>query len=479
MKDAPTSVKKTVSFSASAPVPPMPGAGMSVLHDPAWHLAALFAVAIALGGGGVGAGMANLVVQLAAILVMALHPRAFTHFFLRRPNGLTALVALSVLLVLVQLVPLPSVLWSALPGRDLVSASFARAGIDGASWFPLSLDRGRTLTSLMGTLLPVTVIVIGSVLPRERLNWLAGVVALQGVGAMIYGVMALLAPQDGVLNAAITPTVRRMGATFADWNAAALFFNSCLLMLIGVLQPRTKAPSNLTWLMLRAASAILLLVGIFLTQSRSGVALLAVPLALLVLLILRRQRPQGQGAEENVRPRRIFQPMLVLFVLAGMAIGLMAVSSSTRLSATFDRFATADDGKRAEMREDALTTAKHYWPIGAGMGSFDEVFQVDESLEYLSPHIAGRAHMDYYELAIEAGAPGLLLLACWVAWCFAATWQAYRQADLLALAGTCIIACCALQSIVSFPMRSQTILAVAAFAIVLLVRASSDQRRPS
>lgn len=447
---------------------------MSALRDPAWHLAALFAVAIALGGGGVGAGMANLVVQLAAILVMALHPRAFSRFFLRRPDWLSALVCLSVLLVLLQLVPLPPSLWSALPGRDLVSASFEKAGIAKTAWFPLTVDRGRTLTSLVGTLLPVTVIVVGSVLPRERLHWLACVVALLGAAAMIYGVLALLAPATAAVDVTGASAMRRMGATFADWNAAALFFDACLLLLVGLLRPGSQASATPVSLMLRAASAVLLLVGVFLTQSRSGTALLAIPLALLVLLGLRRKSSEG-----DLRTARLSQAVMAFFLLAGLVVSVMAMAGNSRLSASFDRFTTGGDGKRAEMREDALVAAKHYWPVGAGMGTFDEVFEVDESLEYLSPRPAGRAHMDYYELAIEAGVAGLALLAGWFAWVLAATWQALRRADWLALAGAGAIACFAMQSIVSFPLRSQTMLAMAALAVVLLARALHARQRAS
>ena len=102
------------------------------------------------------------------------------------------------------------------------------------------------------------------------------------------------------------------------------------------------------------------------------------------------------------------------------------------------------------------------------MGTFDEVFQVDESLEYVSSRTAGRAHMDYYELAIEAGAAGLLLAALWLVWTGFASWTALRRLDWMALAGTGIVICIAAQSVLSFPLRNQTMLAIVALAITLL-----------
>lgn len=441
--------------------------GITLLRDPAWHLAILFAAAIALGGGGVGAGLANLAVQLAALLVMAVHRRAFVLFFLHRPGVLAVLVGFSVLLPLVQLVPLPPALWSSLPGRDMVEASLEAAG--GQGWFPVSLDSARTLTSAVGLLVPLVIVVVGSVLPPERLRWLTGVVVSLGVASMIFGVLDLLGLQSGG-----GVKMGRLSGAFADWNAGALFFDACLLLIVCL--PRAKL-SPLP-LLLCIGSAILLLTGVFLTQSRSGTALLTVPLVLLVMRVFWRENSRDNPSLRlPIRSLRAF--LVVVLATLSLILGMLAFSGHSRLAATFDRFAVAGDGKRAEMREDTLAAVHHYWPIGAGMGTFDEVFQVDESLEYLSPRRAGRAHMDYYELAVEAGIAGVLILLAWFAWILFASWKALRRPDWMALAGAGVLACCAAQSALSFPLRNQTMLAMAALAIVLLHGTMRRDRGPA
>jgi O-antigen ligase len=129
------------------------------------------------------------------------------------------------------------------------------------------------------------------------------------------------------------------------------------------------------------------------------------------------------------------------------------------------------DGMRAEMREDARFVAARYWPVGAGMGNFDEVFQVDESLEYVSPRRAGRAHMDYLELAIEAGVAGALLAAGWLGWALMGGWRSLRRRGAWpARAATLGVFSIAAQSLLAFPLRSQAMLCVAALAIVLVAR---------
>jgi len=412
-----------------------------------------------MGGSGVGAGIANLIVELAALSVIALHPKAFVLFFLRQPRTLSVLVALSVLLPLVQLIPLPPVLWQSLPGRDMVVASLDLAG--GQGWYPVSLDQARTLTAFLGTLLPLTIIVVGSVLSLDRLRWLAQAIVAMGVIAMLYGTLQVIGPEG------LRAVNSRMSATFADWNAAAIFFGGCLLLVIA-LDPRKSflGITLPTTIVLSVGVSCLLLTGVLLTQSRTGIILLAAPMALLGLRCIK-SRLAGSGNAAKVRPYPGWAPVGAA-VLMGLGLASIMLPGNTRLAVIIDRFEAGNDGKRVEMRADALSAVQHYWFVGAGMGTFDEVFQVDESLEYLSPRRAGRAHMDYYELAIEAGLPGLLLAAAWLIWVAVAFWKALRVNNWIALAGAGFLACCALQSLLSFPLRNQTMLAMAGFAVVLL-----------
>lgn len=448
-----------------------------IAHDPSWHLAALLIIAVTFGGGGVGAGLANLVVQLAAIVAMALHRLAFALFFLRRPDWLTVLVIASVLLPLLQLIPLPAALWSKLPGRDMVASSLELAG--GAGWYPLSLDMGRTLTSAVGTLVPLVIIVLGSVLPSERRRWLVRVTVGTGIATMLVGSLHLLQP--GLADFYATPANPSMPGvmlgTFADRNSCAVFLDGCLLLLIALPRTNLSTPA----FVLGAGGAALLFMGTVLTQSRTGIVLLAVPLALLAFQAISR-RGKGQ-AETSATSVLVSRSMLAITVAAALAFGAAGWMGVGRFDDILTRFDSAGDGKRAEMREDSLSAAAHYWPIGAGMGTFDEVFQVDESLEYLSSHPAGRAHMDYYELAIEAGIAGLILTAAWLLWVIVATWKALGRKDWLALAGTGVVLCLAAQSVLAFPLRNQAVLALAALAIVLMREAmqkrTASERGPA
>lgn len=433
-------------------------------RDPALAVAALIALALTAGGGGVSAAFGNLAVQLAALLLFAVFARDAGGFIRHGPRTLAILVITSCLLPLVQLVPMPPSWWASLPGRDLVAKSFDLAG--GRGWFPLSVAPGRTLLAFLGTLAPAAIIAVGCGLRPDRLVWLQWVMVGATLSIALFGATHLVNDRWGDLYAGQQPLPGVLVGTFADRNAAALLLIAGLLLLIGVpVAPRTPVQMSLHF-----SAGIFLLLCIVLTGSRTGMILIGAPALLLV----------GRVASARGRRRLVGLALGVAIV----AVASLAVLSTGRGQASLSRFED-NDGMRAEMREDARFAAAHYWPVGTGMGTFDEVFQIDESLEYVSPRRAGRAHMDYLELAIEAGLAGLVLAAAWAGW---VAWQAWRATRCPgawpARAAGLIVATIAAQSLLSFPLRSQAMLCVAAFAIVLLARSpvaaadAPDAERP-
>jgi hypothetical protein len=406
----------------------------------------------------VSAAFGNLAVQLLALAALALHARSVGGFVRLGPRMLALLVGMSCLLPLIQLVPLPPSVWTGLPGRELVAQSLDLAG--GRGWFPLSVDPARTLVAFLGTLAPAAIIVIGCGLPPDRLVFLQRAVIGMGIVVALFGVTHLLNANWGDLYASRRPMPGIVVGTFADRNAAALFFDLCLLLLVGL--PTTPRRPQDT--IIRASIGVFLALCVVLTGSRTGMVLLAAPVLLLVWRLAAGFLP---GQRDRRTGRSVAWTGGALLV-AALAIGIAL--SSGRGQVSLSRFDDTD-GMRAEMREDARFVAARYWPVGAGMGNFDEVFQVDESLEYVSPRRAGRAHMDYLELAIEAGVAGALLAAGWLGWTLLGGWRALRrQGAWPARAATLGVFSIAAQSLLAFPLRSQAMLCVAALAIVLVAR---------
>lgn len=432
---------------------------------PGVMLVALIMVACLFGGGGSAYGLSNLVVQLAALTAAALMPAAFRRFAANAGWPLALLTCATLLLPLVQLLPLPPDVWTALPGRTLIAEAVGAAGA--GAWRPLTVNVARTLVAFIGLLAPFAVLAIGLAQGRRGIELAKLAVVGAGVASVLLGTLQVLGQDQFAL---LYPEIEMPGVLFgffANRNSTAIFLVACLLVLCSLPARRPLSPK---WFA-EMVAAVLIVTGVVLTQSRTGLVLLALPAGLMALRMLvgwleRRGKGEGGGASLSV----------VVGALAALVLGLGAIASlpGTRVETVLARFEKGDE-QRPAMWEDARYAVGRYWPAGAGMGTFDEVFQLDESLENISPRRAGRAHNDYLELAIEAGPAGLVLAALWALWVLWAAWAARSTPQRWsALAGAGILMAIALQSLLDYPLRNQTMLCMAAFAVLLL--ASARQR---
>ena len=434
-------------------------------------IAMILLVAFAFGGGGARYGLANLAVQLAALGALAARPDSVAQFWRESPMLLRIAILASLALPVLQIIPLPESVWSALPGRELVSRSLALVGGDGGGegWRPFSVDPLRTLLALTALITPVAVLWAGWSLARDRLIDLGWLVVGFGLFTILLGVAQLGASTDSAtLYGARNPGAILLG-TFANRNSTGLFLTFAL-GLAAVLPAPRQHPALLP---ARLAVGALLLLGVVLTQSRTALVLTLLPL----LLASARAAGWGWGKGGGQRSKRSGMiTTLGAGALLAAGFGTVLVTAPGRIADTLERFEAKDDARRF-MWDDATFIAGRYWPLGAGMGSFDEIYQVDESLENLSARRPGRAHNDFLELAIEAGAPGLGLAALWLVLVGWLSWAARHSPQRwIAWSGSAFLLAIALQSITDYPLRNQTILALAGFALLLLARIATEPR---
>ena len=151
-------------------------------------------VALCFGGGGRAGQWSNVLPQLAALPLLV---AATLKLVPARLQGLNrwAMILLGsmIALPLVQLIPLPPSLWSALPGRSIISASYRAAGLS-LPWLPLSLDPAATWRSLLTLLPPVAVFLAVLALERPARR---GIVALMLVVAAASVLLELLQMAGG------------------------------------------------------------------------------------------------------------------------------------------------------------------------------------------------------------------------------------------------------------------------------------------
>nr|WP_247713204.1 O-antigen ligase family protein [Qipengyuania polymorpha] len=210
--------------------------------------------------------------------------------------------------------------------------------------------------------------------------------------------------------------------------------------------------------MLYPAGAALLVIGVVLSSSRSAIALLLLPGLWAAWL--------GWKELRRFSPRTRWLTLGGVITLLGAAALVMATNE--RLGATWERFESFEDS-RPDIWEDTMVGIERYWPVGSGMGTFDEVFQVEESLETLPAKKAARAHNEYFEITLEAGIFGILLVVAWVAGLLYSAYRGLRTVQApVTLAAALSLLCIALQALIYFPLRNMAVLCIAGLLVALL-----------
>ncbi len=432
---------------------------------------AYVAAALVLGGGGSPGPRAEMAVQLcfvvAALAWLWWAPRGHTRPLAAPiPRSLLWLGGAILALPLVQLVPLPPVVWQALPGRALEREALELVG-SAESWRPLSISPTASLAAFLALVPAVGAMWGAARLDRHDRRAVLIVIAAVTVAGAALGALQLVGG-PGAFQLYEKSHRGWLTAFHANRNAAAD------ALLIGSLAlaawfRASDAPPPVRHR--RRPIAILLLaflaLAVVLTGSRTGIALL-VPVGAVNWWLLRGRAGFGLSAR---------------VALGAGWIGLLAImaliAASSRLSAAFDRFATVGEG-RVDLWRDAFTALDAWFPAGAGMGSFVNAFLPFERVAALDMFFPNRAHNDYLEFAIEAGvlAPVYLVAIVAVLGSLARRgWRAQpgeRAVPVFALGTLSVIA---LHSVVDYPLRNMAVACLAGVAAGMLSAAPGAWRR--
>lgn len=417
-----------------------------------------------LGGGGSPAPLAELAVQLILCAVFCLW---LIWSPLELSRGLImalSLCGLMLLVPLLQLVPLPPPVWQALPGREPERAALALVG-ESDSWRALSMAPARTLSSLLALVPPAIVLLITGTLGASGRSMVVRTIAVVSFIAIIVGAMQTAGGESSPLRF-YPRDAGYLNGFQANHNSSAD------VLLIGMV---AYAVAVQDWLehtgrrrtgqfpaMVVLSGVAILSAGVALTASRTGTALL--PVAWLAVYAATRRMWRAPSR------KLIFAGILLVAML--VAAGLLMRGNNAVVSSLLARY-TFQGEMRPQIWADSLHAAQTYFPVGAGMGTFQPVFMAVERLELVHPALTNRAHNDYLELAIEAGVPGFLVLAAFVAILVRLAARQLRDASPR-LRGQAIFAAAtltivALHSQVDYPLRSIALACLAAASAGLLV----------
>jgi len=323
---------------------------------------------------------------------------------------LALLVASPAWLAVVYLVPLPSGLWSAVPGHSEYRSVLAAAGIAMPDWLPLSLAPDVTASSLFAGI-PVAATFLAGYwlrLPQVKrvLQVFVGVAFLQ----FVIGVLQVAGGTNSSLY--FGGIGGRPFGTFANPNHFANYLAMALAAYVWLASSSLSAARERAFshhavsartrrIALWASGGVLLAVGILMSRSR-GAMLAGLPAGLCALLVA----VLGSARARAWRMALVLTGVAV--VLAFSMVGFDFVLSRFEM-----RSFQGDASFRTLLAESTLHGAAQLWPFGAGWGTYPVVFPRFQPATVVG--FANQAHQDYAQLLFEGGVFAVVLMAAF-AW---------------------------------------------------------------
>ena len=432
-----------------------------------WLCGAELIAALVFGGGASQRLAAEGLPELLALplLFMAL-PRALPGL-LRAPLALSVLIGL-VAIPLLQLIPVPAGLWTALPGRGVIVDIFHAAGLD-LDWRSTTIVVGATWRSLFSLLPALAVFAAMSTFDVDQRRLLMLLMAAMGVVSAMLAIFQILGGEAGGFY---------FYSETSDGNGVGFFANSnhfgalefCLLPMsvaaLADVRVRARGGASIVWIAVVPA----LLLGLALSGSRTAMILGLMSAVATAILVVPREiaRP---GLRRTLMIGGAAAVVLVPLLLAAGFLGILG---------RFGAKAVSED-ERWNLASTTWASIPDYFPFGSGLGTFPSVFPLrrDDPAHFLAP-FANHAHNDYLEVVLEAGLPAVALAACFFAWLVGASRRAFSREPSgpwrQARAGLIAIWLLSLHSLWDYPLRTVAMSSIFAFAAALQFNGNMKQR---
>ncbi|MBL9066199.1 MAG: O-antigen ligase family protein [Sphingopyxis sp.] len=370
-----------------------------------WLLPAAILLAMLIGGSSRADVLPLLILRPLSALLLVFGVYCYGGAAWRQSPALMALALGVVLLAVAHVVPLPPVLWSMLPGRDVIVQTYEVAAMP-LPWLSLSMSPAGAWNALFSLMLPLAVLILAlAAKPDDRVRALKWVMVIALISGFI-GLLQILGPPRGPLYFYKVTNAGAAVGFFANRNHQAVLMASLfpLLATYAALADNSRGRLQLHRAIAIAAAAFIAPM-ILVTGSRNGLVLGAVGLVLAVWVY-------GKGTEKpavksaTMRWRQ-WSPIAVVAALVGLSLLTIVASRGVAFQRLVDLDASQD------LRLKALPTVVRIvgdtFPWGSGMGSFDEVYRHYEPGQLLSPNYFNHAHNDWLEVVMTGGLPAIFL----------------------------------------------------------------------
>ena len=439
---------------------------LSIQFPPFVLLAGMVFIVLLLFGGGTRQGsFADVMPLFASIALLIVALRQSFVELAKEPFLRTILLGL-LIAPLLQLVPLPHGLWSALPGRGHLQDIIAYLGGE-ATWRPISVAPEMTMRAFLSLLPPVSIFLTVSCLDeRSRRIMVAILVAIAVLSVFVSALQVLSGGSSGLYFFEFTNPGKAVGF-FANANHQAAFLYSVIPLCTALLaQPGLRLPVHPMIMLVLICAALAL--GLAMTGSRTAILLGLVSISYVFIVTRSVLRDM---------PRRYF-----LLLVAGLIAVVASIAGGVGLLAILRRFEEADvlsDARWTILRETWVAFLS-YFPFGSGFGTFIPVYQISESGRRVMFQEVNRAHNDFLELLLEGGAVSAFLIGTFIAWLtvrlFRLVRRKFENCNSFEVAALLVVLLLCAHSLWDYPLRTTALSSVFALCLAFLLPAPEAHR---
>ncbi|RNJ48694.1 O-antigen ligase family protein [Methylocystis hirsuta] len=434
----------------------------------------LFACLV-LGGGAGSSFLSEIILQILCLpLIFAGLWMQLDRDALRLSRGPLLFCAAVVILALLELVPLPAIIWTHLPGREPAVSALKLIGGE-STWQSVSLTPDRSWLVALSLIPALSVFLCALALGAKERRFLTLVALAGAVLNALIGLAQISGGPDSSLRFYEGTSTEAVGFFANRDHFAALLYASVPFVGAWVLslshdslrrKPSETQLNAFMVLMLGTCVSIILLIAEVMARSRAGIALTFVALVGAALLLWRERRSAGIMSGAG----------LVVAVIGAIASLLISDFAISRLASRFG--GSLHVLERVALAGKTITAGLTVAPLGAGTGAFVPLFAMFERPRDLTANVyVNHAHNDLVEIWAETGVIGLFLVVVMFVWIFRRSIDVWRQHIeegvapidvLLPRAATISIALLYVHSLFDFPLRTSANLSIFAVACALL-----------